>query len=471
ASHIWRRWSLNRFDQQRRIELYFKLVSENIPLSKAYDFSNIALSTRIKVFNLHINQHIASHINFPVESDNNLPDKHLNYLLSLINSESEEKIKYALSGLILIVQNYSLTDKQQLEISKQVDLISDKVFGWKHLGYKFALPMLTVGEERTRILSRFKKAIDELDIPIVGSSGSYSGVGEYIDFFSYLEVYREHEKLLESDFLKIINKIIEWWDTDKSRLEDTRDGLFGSTSDEFRRRFKNLSNTLQHVILPNPNSNLYSEDVKSNLERVVHELSDYSFPMLTQKYQLHALMGGAEEYSTNTNIRNLSHQQALALTNEIKTSLISSEEKHVRNAIDTLEYWLLGELSTIPNELQVECISYLSNKLLFLGGECLPRALYCIHSLILHFKGALPTDILNDFITTNKKIFDSVRFSSISSHDIVGKSLLLRQTSSKCAKNIVDNFNFSDDELMDLSLWANSESNYFDFNDVTRYWY
>ncbi|MFM2639846.1 SIR2 family protein [Vibrio chagasii] len=452
------------------VKLFFKLISESVPMSRSFEFANIALSSKIKTFNMAFDLHIAWNIEFNKNEKEKLADGIVEYLLELLDDNNEIKIKYALSGLLVVIENYELDETQLKKISKNVFTLYNSQVKWKQIGFLYVLPLLMLDDDKKNILAEFKVQINNLDIPICGSSTGYTGHGENIEFFNLLSSYREDKDLTEKEQLAITRKLVEWWDADKNKLNDKKQGFFGSTEDEFRARFNNLTNTLKYVVLFNSVDINYDGSIQSNLNRIVKELEEHDFPILTQKYQLLGLKCDSNEQFENSSFKGLDDKSSLKLSSDISNALSSSNEIITRDAIDTLEFWLQGELSKKPNDIQILNIIQLSNKLLFLGGECLPRALYCLHSIILNFENSLPQEVLANFIITNNKIYNSVRIDKTDSQEVIGKTLILRQTASKCAKNLVDGLDLDKTEKDALSCWGSVKSDYFDFNDVNRYW-
>ncbi|CAH6780791.1 putative SIR2 family protein [Vibrio chagasii] len=453
-----------------KVDLFFKLQSESVPVSRAFEFSNVAFSSKIKSFNMFFDVHIAWHIDFSNNKKGKLPDGCLDYLLSLLVDGNEISYKYSLSGLFIVLEHYELDDIQLALISANVFKLYNSEVDWKKVGFLYTLPFLTVGDDKSRILADFKAQVNKLDIPICGSSTGYTGYGESIDFFHFLNSYKQNVNLTNDEKLAITNKLLEWWDTDKNRIDDKRVGLFGSSENEFRARFRNLLNSLKAIVLPNQDGIRYEKSVRESIERLVCELEASEFPVLTQKYQLHGFNVDIDDDFENSNFKGLNNELSLMLSDDIYISISSSNEVITRDAIDTLEFWLKGELSGKPNEIQIKNILQLSNKLLFLGGECLPRALYCMHSIILNYKMFLPKEVWFNYIITNSKIYSTVRIFPTDNQEAIGKTLILRQIASQCAKNLVDELELEKVEKDELSCWGKVKSDYFDFNDVNSYW-
>ena len=78
----------------------------------------------------------------------------------------------------------------------------------------------------------------------------------------------------------VVHRLVEWWDADKSFIEDTGDPEpIGSLTEELRQRFSDLVNALVAVISPsfNPSD---AADTRDVLERVAREFPEHGLPAL-----------------------------------------------------------------------------------------------------------------------------------------------------------------------------------------------
>ena len=94
---------------------------------------------------------------------------------------------------------------------------------------------------------------------------------------------REASKVLQwssNEAVSLIHRLLKWWDTDKSQLSLTDNaGPYGSVSDEFRRRFAYLVDTLSVLVRNEPSAPEGSE-IRDNLKYVIDEFAEHGVSAL-----------------------------------------------------------------------------------------------------------------------------------------------------------------------------------------------
>lgn len=89
-------------------------------------------------------------------------------------------------------------------------------------------------------------------------------------------------KWSEQEALVILKRLIEWWNYDKKYLKDDIPVPFGSISDEFHARFRNLVDILSIVIAPILSVDT-TKEVKESILKLFKEFDEFNIPFIRAK--------------------------------------------------------------------------------------------------------------------------------------------------------------------------------------------
>lgn len=221
-------------------------------------------------------------------------------LIQQVSSTSEER-KIATLRLGKLYKLNLLNNEQIKDFSKVLWSKVDQDTGFPiDAGfYKFAFLDLP-HPQNIEPSELFKKFILKQHIPIqsLQKDSSIPMTGGYI-YICYEMINGTNNSFIENnaadwseeEALTIFKHLIEWWDADKHYLkQDDIPALFGSISDEFYARFRNLVDIVSIVIAPVLTINSI-EEVKKSILRLLKEFNEFDIPSLRVEASLIQLLG------------------------------------------------------------------------------------------------------------------------------------------------------------------------------------
>jgi len=197
-------------------------------------------------------------------------------LLELAISDSDSKRTWAVTSLY---QLYKLDLLSEETASKFGEVLWSKTGGGGFPNatsyYKFAF-LDTPHPENIVPEELFKSFIKTSDFPIyaVNKDKGFSIIQGPVPLCN--EISRASDRLSwsQEEVKDIFEKLVRWWDLDKEFLLDKSMLLLSSSmSEEFKRRFLSLKDTLIRVII-----SMDDKEAKSTLNRIIDEFDEYGIP-------------------------------------------------------------------------------------------------------------------------------------------------------------------------------------------------
>lgn len=209
----------------------------------------------------------------------NIPNETIQTLFEFAHEKGKERA-IALKRLLFLWELRLLTKKQTDQLSTILwSRIDDKngfptdlnYFNFSYLG--FPHPKSTNPKELLR------DYINKFEIPIQANKEdkSISITRGYIQEFS--EIIGASQATVsytweKEDINTLAQKVIVWWDADKHYLKDKSSShFFGSKKDEFKARFKNLTDLYAELF--QPNYHLLEKTNQEELKRILDEFEEY----------------------------------------------------------------------------------------------------------------------------------------------------------------------------------------------------
>jgi hypothetical protein len=165
------------------------------------------------------------------------------------------------------------------------------------------------------------------------------------------------------DAVEILQRLIEWWDADKDRLnenENVPEG-FSSILEEFRARFSRMLELLDEVVGPklSPDS---PNEIKTSLSRLLKEVREYGLPSLAAEAAcLH-----------------IYPDQKANVYNRINEALISNQDKIQRDGLRAIAKIILDGNDAAASSVEPEPASMLSQYLTWSPTHSISSALWII---------------------------------------------------------------------------------------------
>lgn len=276
------------------------------------------------------------------EPDLEIQPRLLDSLLQHIELENPDRRRWAITSLVTLHKLNMLDEDQKERLAEiiwsvvdQYGLPDDTDF------YKFAfLRFPSPGNINPSQL--FKNYVTATPFPIQNnkqdSSVSMTG-GRITLVHEIIGASADGENIWNAeDALRILERLIEWWDADKSRLseEDRAPTSFSSIQNEFRSRFSRMVELIAEVVGPNLTAAAPSES-KASLDRLLQELREYKLPALE------AEAACIHIYRSNE----------ADVYNRINDALTSNKDSIERDGLRAISRIIIGKIEINPNESEL----------------------------------------------------------------------------------------------------------------------
>jgi hypothetical protein len=309
----------------------------------------------------------------------------IDYLLRDMTADDSTLRDWAVSALMFLLEVGALSQKQ-IELFagacwKQIDQ-----FGLpeNELFYKFVfLKYLPTTEEQERL---YKTYLSSLAVPVQKSgetgititSGRSAAIDELLGSAQLTSVERKGKPFWTiQEANKLLKQLINWWDSDKHRLENERNSKFRESSifggdKEFHARLQRISAVLAIVIGPTLN-NRTSSLTKKNLSRLLDEMRQQKLDTL-------------EAQAACCHVVDIESEFLLA---QLTGALQSADYAKV---VDALKATLLIIQKDL-NGLQSEAVLLLSQFILWDRSKALNQGLWVVIRLVREMKENLQPNL------------------------------------------------------------------------------
>ena len=140
----------------------------------------------------------------------------------------------------------------------------------------------------------------------------------------------------EQEAVGLFHRLLEWWDLDKEFTKKDSDTKFFSVSDEFKKRFANLTRILNQVIMPRLSPQAL---IKEELERLLKELSEYDIKCVATRAASLCVFP----------------EQKQDIFDKIELGILSKEEEKITDAYNAIyQIFVLhntDKIAEIPNDM------------------------------------------------------------------------------------------------------------------------
>jgi hypothetical protein len=143
----------------------------------------------------------------------------------------------------------------------------------------------------------------------------------------------------EQESTDLLHRLLEWWDSDKEFTKKDMDTEFLSISDEFKKRFDNLTRILNQVIIPRLSVEV---SIREELGRLLKELSEYGIRCLATRAVALCVFP----------------EQRHDIFNEIELAISSKEQEEVKDGYNAIYQLLLLHNTNKIEEIPSDMFSY-----------------------------------------------------------------------------------------------------------------
>ncbi|WP_323901251.1 anti-phage defense-associated sirtuin Dsr2 [Aeromonas caviae] len=165
------------------------------------------------------------------------------------------------------------------------------------------------------------------------------------------------------DAAEILQRLLEWWDADKTNLSEKDDvsTLFSSKHEEFRARFTRLVELLAEVVGPKTRADS-PDEIKASLWRLLMEVRDYGLPSL----------------AAETACLHIYPEQIDDIHNRINDALLSNQDKIQKDALRAVAKIIIDCNDVAASSVKSDLASMFSQYLTWCPMNSISSALWII---------------------------------------------------------------------------------------------
>ncbi len=228
------------------------------------------------------------------------------------------------------------------------------------------------------------------------------------------------------DVAKLLQRLLEWWDSDKDRLsidENDSDG-FLSISDEFRARFSRLLELISEVVGPITRADS-SDEIKAHLWRLLMEVRDYGLPSL----------------AAESSCLHIYQEQIADIQNRINDALLSNQDNIQKDALRAIAKIIIECNDAAASSVNPDLESMFSQYLTWCPMHSVSSALWIIVRILKNS----PTSFSNCLEIATKRqlnrLFTDTAYDSDNSDLHFDEKLEVRRISSVLAAALLTYYN------------------------------
>lgn len=290
--------------------------------------------------------------------------------------EDTERRRWALSSLIQLHKMELLDAGQSKRLASDLWRVTDQ-YGLPEGTdfYKFVFLSLP-HPEGVDLAKLFRNYVTAASFPvqkdkqkggIAITGGSIPLATEILGANSSEEIFWTRE-----DAVEILQKLLVWWDADKSMLDKEERGpaWFGSIPEEFRARFASIASLLAEVVGPKLSPDSPAE-IKDSLSRLFEEM---------RKHSLHTLEAEAA-------CLHLFPERKFDVFDRIKSSLISNIEDREKDGLEAISRIVFGNMDADDGSVEPDPLLMLSQYLTWHFGHSTSRAMSIVVRILKKTSG------------------------------------------------------------------------------------
>lgn len=252
----------------------------------------------------------------------------------------------------------------------------------------------------------------------------------------------------KEDISLLVKNVIEWWDADKKHLENDKDRLFGSISEEFRARFRHLISIFSDIL--SPNYQFIEESERLELHRITDELEKLNMPYVEAKASFYRLIPDKQNEIYSTIFKNL----------------FTKSKNKVIDALRGFLKLLKLSVENITNLIQV-----ISENIRGLNNIELDRFIEVITLVVKNHPELLNDKILNDLEMGLTNLISETIISSQDSDKIVNDKLSYKREAAHLTVALSTYYKSKEKNIPDYIVqWEKVCSDPNEFSEIRRIW-
>ncbi len=294
--------------------------------------------------------------------------------------------------------------------------------------YKFAFLTLPHPKEIDPVVL-FKKYVTEACFPIQSDDKGVALTGGKIPIINEILGANavRNEIWTSDDAVEILNRLVEWWDTDKKRLKNKdQESPVWSSGEEFVARFSRIIEVIAEVVGPKL-CEASPGDAKSSLDRLLREMQEHGLPVLQAEAAcLHLFPDRKDNFYVRIN-----------------DTLISNQSEQETDGLKGVATIILKSNSGVTDSELNSALSILGQFLTWRRKPSLVQALWIVIRLIKN----IPTHFTENFETVVLKCLDMLAGETAYEHGDTGigfdEKLEIRKTTALLAATLYTHYEVS----------------------------
>ena len=204
----------------------------------------------------------------------------------------------------------------------------------------------------------------------------------------------------KEDAVEILHRLIEWWDSDKDKLNDKErvSAGFSSIPEELRSRFARMIILLAEVVGPRLGADSPGE-IKSFLGRLLKELREYRLPNLVAE--------GA--------CLHIYPEKKTEIYHLINEALISNQDKIENDGLMAIAKIILGGIDVETSTLEYDPVSMLSQYITWCPTNSVTSALRIVHSILKNKPSSFSTSLEVSTQRRLDRLLDETSYDNVNS--------------------------------------------------------
>ena len=387
----------------------------------------------------------------------------INSLLEKADSNDSEKRKRAIHRIAELHKLNGLNENQIKEFSEALWSQTDESTGFpKNTDfYKFAFLKSLPHPNNINSISLFKDYIAQEKFPIQKTKAEkgISITGGDIPFC--YELIGATKRPLsdngidwsEQEAVDIFYRLLEWWDADKEFVKKDNDAkFFGSTGDEFKKRFANLTRILNCVIIPRL---LSPVSIKEELNRLLKELSKYDVLCV----------------ATHAASLCIFPEQRQDVFDKIELAILSKQEEKIEDGYNAIyQIFVLHNTNKIA-EIPSDIWSYIVSPIRWRHYQSLINAMRLSISIVNNFPETIMEESLYDILFGLNSLIEETSLQNRQSAMDIDKRLDVRSLAASLTYTLYNYYLKNELPIPEIiEKWRYICSDIEEFSDIRNKW-
>ncbi|WP_187261735.1 anti-phage defense-associated sirtuin Dsr2 [Pontibacter beigongshangensis] len=259
----------------------------------------------------------------------------------------------------------------------------------------------------------------------------------------------------DEEVISLYNKIIEWWECDKSYLKKEDTNPFFSIYEEFVDRFEHI-NTLIATIIKLYHKSLINSESQVNLAQFIDDLQHHQVSNLLAKTAYTAFFDKDKE----------------SLINDIEKSFASKQNRLFNDAAEaTLSIVEFYKLGYFTNAEMIKPLSVVSHQIKWRITNTLTISLEIMSNILDNYPQILNGGILSDLLLGLEHLLVETDLGNASVDESSERKLLFRKYGARLAAKLQKHYNQENLPLPQVvTNWQTACCNTQEFEDIKKEW-